>query len=96
LGDLPNSVTGFKNAGGGAKWYRHGARIAVMGDHLSWLMDEDDPSMVARRSTGSRFYTLHVELEGIEPPIWRRLQVPMAITLSEPNDNFHGFRKHTK
>ena len=37
--------------------------------------------MAARRSTRTRIYTLRVELEGIEPMIWRRLQVPAAITL---------------
>ena len=37
--------------------------------------------MATRRSTTSRIYTLRVELEGIEPLIWRRLQVPAAITL---------------
>ena len=37
--------------------------------------------MATRRSTTSRIYTLRVELEGIEPLIWRRLEVPAAITL---------------
>jgi len=30
----------------------------------------------------TRIYVLRVELEGIEPLIWRRVQVPIAITLS--------------
>jgi hypothetical protein len=37
--------------------------------------------MATRRRTTTRIYTLRVELEGIEPLIWRRLQVPVAITL---------------
>lgn len=37
--------------------------------------------MAARRSTTTKIYTLRVELEGIEPLIWRRLQVPISITL---------------
>ena len=37
--------------------------------------------MATRRSMTTRIYTLRVELEGIEPLIWRRLQVPVAITL---------------
>jgi hypothetical protein len=37
--------------------------------------------MAARRSTTTKIYTLRVELEGIEPLIWRRLQVPTSITL---------------
>jgi len=44
-------------------------------------MEQDAPTMATRRSTTSRIYTLRVELEGIEPLIWRRLQVPAAITL---------------
>ena len=37
--------------------------------------------MATRRSATARIYSLRVELEGIEPLIWRRLQVPAAITL---------------
>ena len=37
--------------------------------------------MATRRSTTTKIYTLRVELEGIEPLIWRRLQVPATITL---------------
>ena len=37
--------------------------------------------MATGRNTTSRIYTLRVELEGIEPLIWRRIQVPAAITL---------------
>ena len=37
--------------------------------------------MATRRGTTTNVYTLRVELEGIEPLIWRRLQVPAAITL---------------
>lgn len=37
--------------------------------------------MATRRSTTTKIYTLRVELEGIEPLIWRRLQVPTTITL---------------
>ena len=44
-------------------------------------MEQDDPAMATRRSTTTKIYTLRVELEGIEPLIWRRLQVPTTITL---------------
>lgn len=37
--------------------------------------------MAAGRSTKAKIYTLRVELEGIEPLIWRGLQVPATITL---------------
>ena len=37
--------------------------------------------MATGRNTTSRIYTLRLELEGIEPLIWRRIQVPTAITL---------------
>jgi hypothetical protein len=42
--------------------------------------------MVARKRTASRIYELHVELEHIEPPIWRRLLVPATITLPQLHD----------
>ncbi len=44
-------------------------------------MEQDAPTVAARRSTTTKIYTLRMELEGIEPLIWRRLQVPAAITL---------------
>ena len=37
--------------------------------------------MKAKSSPSSSIYTLHVELERIEPLIWRRIQVPTSITL---------------
>jgi len=37
--------------------------------------------MKAKSSPSSSIYTLHVQLEGIEPLIWRRIQVPTRITL---------------
>jgi hypothetical protein len=37
--------------------------------------------MKAKSSPSSSIYTLRVELERIEPPIWRRIQVPTSITL---------------
>jgi hypothetical protein len=37
--------------------------------------------MATRRSTPTRIYVLRLELEGVEPLIWRRLQVPTSITL---------------
>jgi hypothetical protein len=37
--------------------------------------------MATRRSPSPRIYTLRIELEDIAPPIWRRLQVPIDITL---------------
>jgi hypothetical protein len=66
-------------------------------------MKQDDPTMAARRSTTTKIYTLRMELEGIEPLIWRRLQVPTAITLPRlhsvlqavmvwTNSHLHSFR----
>lgn len=42
--------------------------------------------MVARKRTASQIYELYVELESIEPPIWRRLLVPATITLPKLHD----------
>ena len=42
--------------------------------------------MVARKRTASKIYELHVELENIEPPIWRQLLVPASITLPKLHD----------
>lgn len=42
--------------------------------------------MTTRRSTTAKIYTLHVELQDIEPLIWRRLQVPTAIALTRLHD----------
>jgi hypothetical protein len=42
--------------------------------------------MATRRSPSPRIYTLRIELEGIAPPIWRRLQVPTDITLPRLHD----------
>ncbi|MDA8390724.1 MAG: plasmid pRiA4b ORF-3 family protein [Gammaproteobacteria bacterium] len=42
--------------------------------------------MAARRPTASQVYELYVVLENIEPPIWRRLLVPAAITLPKLHD----------
>src|SRR2546429_2744054 len=43
-------------------------------------------SMGTRKSTAFKVYELQVELEDIEPLIWRRLWVPSAIGLSELHD----------
>jgi len=37
--------------------------------------------MAARRRAASNIYELYLELEDIEPLIWRRLLVPATITL---------------
>lgn len=42
--------------------------------------------MAARKRTAPKVYELHVELEDIEPPIWRRLLVPAKITLPKLHD----------
>ena len=42
--------------------------------------------MVARKRTALKVYELHVELEDIEPPIWRRILVPATITLPKLHD----------
>ena len=42
--------------------------------------------MVARKKSTTKIYQLRVELEGIEPPIWRRLAVPETITLPKLHD----------
>ena len=42
--------------------------------------------MAARKSTASKIYELHVELEHIEPLIWRRILVPANITLPKLHD----------
>jgi len=59
--------------------------------------------MAARHGMTTKIYSLRVELEGIEPLIWRRLQVPIAITLPRlhgvlqvvmgwTNSHLHSFR----
>jgi len=42
--------------------------------------------MVARKRTAPKIYELYVELEYIEPPVWRRLLVPATITLPKLHD----------
>ncbi len=42
--------------------------------------------MAARKRTAPKVYELHVELEDIEPLIWRRILVPAAILLPELHD----------
>lgn len=42
--------------------------------------------MAARKRSTPKAYELHVELEDIEPLIWRRILVPAAITLPELHD----------
>lgn len=42
--------------------------------------------MAARKRPAPKIYQLDVELEGIEPRIWRRLLVPAAISLPELHD----------
>ena len=42
--------------------------------------------MAARKHTASQIYELYVELEYVEPPIWRRLLVPATITLPKLHD----------
>jgi hypothetical protein len=37
--------------------------------------------MAARKRTTPKIYELYVELEGMQPPIWRRLLVPASIRL---------------
>jgi hypothetical protein len=39
--------------------------------------------MAARKRAAAKIYELHIQLAGIEPPIWRRLLVPATITLPE-------------
>ncbi len=42
--------------------------------------------MARRESSRSSIYQIHVSVMGIEPPIWRRIQVPGDITLEELHD----------
>jgi hypothetical protein len=42
--------------------------------------------MAARKHAASKIYELYVELEDIEPLIWRRLLVPATITLPTLHD----------
>ena len=42
--------------------------------------------MAARKRTALKIYELYVELEDIEPLIWRRLLVPATIRLPELHD----------
>lgn len=42
--------------------------------------------MTIRRSTAAQIYTLRVELQDIQPLIWRRLQVPTGIALTRLHD----------
>lgn len=42
--------------------------------------------MAARKQSTPKVYELHVELEDIEPLIWRRILVPAAITLPKLHD----------
>jgi len=42
--------------------------------------------MAARKRTASKVYELYVELEDIEPLVWRRLLVPATITLPKLHD----------
>lgn len=42
--------------------------------------------MAARKRAAIKIYELYVELEYVEPPIWRRLLVPAAITLPKLHD----------
>ena len=42
--------------------------------------------MATRRNPSPTIYTLRIELEGIAPLIWRRLQVPADITLPRLHD----------
>jgi Plasmid pRiA4b ORF-3-like protein len=42
--------------------------------------------MAARKRVQAKIYELYVELEGIQPPIWRRLLVPATITLPKLHD----------
>ena len=42
--------------------------------------------MAARKRAAPKLYELHVELEDIEPPIWRRILVPGSIKLPTLHD----------
>jgi hypothetical protein len=42
--------------------------------------------VAARKKAASKIYELHVELEDIEPIIWRRILVPAKITLPKLHD----------
>jgi hypothetical protein len=42
--------------------------------------------MAARKKTAHKIYDLRVELEEIEPVIWRRILVPGQITLPQLHD----------
>lgn len=42
--------------------------------------------MATRKRAAPKVYELYVELEDIEPPIWRRIIVPAAITLPKLHD----------
>src|SRR5712672_1706398 len=42
--------------------------------------------MAARKKAALKIYELHVELEDIEPVIWRRILVPAKITLPKLHD----------
>ena len=42
--------------------------------------------MSVRKAEGSLVYQLEVMLKEIEPPIWRRFQVPASLTLAQLHD----------
>ena len=42
--------------------------------------------MATRKRSASKIYELYVELDGIDPPVWRQIMVPSTITLHKLHD----------
>jgi hypothetical protein len=59
-------------------------RVLVSAERLPYL--EERKGKRAKGRSGVRIYQIKVTLMGIEPPIWRRIQVPGDMTLAELHD----------
>lgn len=60
-------------------------RVLVLPEKLP-LLKERRGEMAKRKSSKALIYQIKVTLRGIEPPIWRRFQVPAEVTLAELHD----------